>query len=124
MTDEGLGSAGHNVIGGVEPEYRNIISGNNESGIRIGNEVAHTQILGNYIGVDAAGQAALGNHFGIVLLSGAHHNIIGGAIAGAGNVVSGNSINGVEKSMLLPLQPSPKKSPSGHCTAGSRSPSK
>ncbi len=54
-------------------------------------------IDGNYIGVNAAGTAALANGIdGIIFEAGVHDNIIGGATAGAGNVISGNTSVGVE----------------------------
>jgi hypothetical protein len=85
-----------NVIGGVAPGERNVISGHvgggagiliqdAGSGITSGNEV-----LGNRIGTNAAGTSAVGNSTGIVLSFGADGNFIGGSAPGAGNVISGN----------------------------------
>ena len=46
---------------------------------------------GNYIGLNAAGTASVGNtNQGIAVFSGAANNTIGGTAAGAGNVISGN----------------------------------
>ena len=53
-------------------------------------------IQGNYIGTNAAGTAALANGVGLLIDSGASGNTIGGTSAGAGNVISGNSGNGVD----------------------------
>ena len=50
-------------------------------------------IQGNFVGVNATGtNATLGNAIGIFVLSGASINKIGGANAGQGNLVAGNSI--------------------------------
>ena len=53
-------------------------------------------IQGNFIGTNAAGTAALGNGYGVTIDSGASKNTIGGTGAGAGNVISGNSVDGIE----------------------------
>jgi trimeric autotransporter adhesin len=85
--------ANDNTIGGTTAAARNIISGNNTNGITIngtGNAIA-----GNYIGTNAAGTADLGNTLDGVFISNAASNTIGGATAGAGNLLSGNNRNGV-----------------------------
>jgi hypothetical protein len=48
-------------------------------------------VQGNYVGTDVSGAAPLVNIAGIVIANRAHNNTIGGTIAGAGNVVSGNN---------------------------------
>jgi titin len=89
--------ASQNTIGGTSAEARNVISGNDLAGVRIdaagttGNTVA-----GNYVGTDPAGTGKLANGTGVRLASGASNNAIGGPTAGAGNVISGNTGNGVE----------------------------
>ena len=51
---------------------------------------------GNFIGTDRGGNADLGNTAsGVLLLVGAHDNIVGGAVAGARNIISGNNGSGV-----------------------------
>ena len=82
-----------NQIGGSSVLDRNVISGNGEDGINIwGAESVNNVIQGNYIGVDATGDFALGNgDGGITLDDGASNNTIGGdRTAGEGNVISGN----------------------------------
>ncbi len=75
----------------------NIISGNTSYGVVIdGNNVITTSgnyIQGNYIGLNAAGDADIANGAGgIRIHSGAQSNFIGGDWnAGEGNVISGNS---------------------------------
>ena len=98
--DDGLvitGGAQNNTIGGTAAGARNVISGNADDGIDIdGVGTDGNVILGNYIGLNAAGTAALGNDSdGVVIGNSASGNIIGGAAAGAGNVISGNNLEGV-----------------------------
>ncbi len=50
-----------NVIGGLTPAARNIISGNDENGIAIELFGILQVVVGNYIGTDHTGTAALGN---------------------------------------------------------------
>ena len=98
--DDGIaitGGAQNNTIGGTAAGARNVISGNGDDGIDIdGAGTDGNVILGNYIGLNAAGNAALGNDSdGIVIGNSASGNIIGGSAAGAGNVISGNDTEGV-----------------------------
>jgi CSLREA domain-containing protein len=92
------GNAANNIIGGTTAGARNIISGNAAVGVNIlGSGTTGNLVQGNYIGANAAGTAALGNGFaGVNINSSANNNTIGGAIAGAGNVISGNVELGVE----------------------------
>jgi parallel beta-helix repeat protein len=96
----GPGSTG-NLIGGTASGARNVNDGNGAfygAGIHIAGAAGNV-IQGNYIGTDVSGTRALGNLLG-VLLDGANDNLIGGADAGAGNVVSGNEIGIVAESAL------------------------
>lgn len=85
-----------NFIGGSSPGAGNVISGNGlESNPRGGIQLAagSNSVLGNYIGVDATGDEALGNWGpGIAVTSAS--NVIGGDSPGAGNVVSANKSAG------------------------------
>ena len=99
--------AGANTVGGTTPGAGNVISGNG-IGVYLSDGTTGVQIEGNYIGVNAAGTAALGNTQDGVLISGpsgtfgsantggSTDNTIGGTTAGARNVISGNSGDGVE----------------------------
>jgi len=81
-----------NTIGGVGPGARNIVSGNHRAGVTLSNNAATNLVQGNYIGVDASGSVSLGNIVqGVAIESHAHGNTIGGAVAGAGNVISANA---------------------------------
>ncbi|MCK5598370.1 hypothetical protein KAI78_02000 [bacterium] len=87
------GSALSNTIGGTVAAARNIISGNGQYGIYItGAGTDNNQILGNYVGTDVTGTVDLGNTWsGIQLYNGPASNTIGGAVAGARNIISGNN---------------------------------
>ncbi len=89
--------ASGNVIGGNGPADRNIISGNNQSGILIsGTGTDSNTVSGNYIGVNAGGGGALPNTLdGIGIIGGAQHNRVGEASAAARNIISGNLANGI-----------------------------
>ena len=80
-----------NLIGGADPAARNLISGNAHSGVTIQDATTYNNtIAGNWIGVDPSGQAALKNAVaGVMVMAGAHDNLIGGA--NQGNLLSGNA---------------------------------
>ncbi len=52
-------------------------------------------VIGNYIGTSKSGDANLGNGMGGVLLCNCQNNTVGGTGAGATNIISGNSLDGV-----------------------------
>jgi titin len=89
--------ASGNYIGGVSAGAGNVISGNNGTGVVItAAGTSSNRVVGNRIGTDLAGTADLGNNFGGVRVDGgATGNFIGGKLAGAGNVISGNATEGV-----------------------------
>jgi hypothetical protein len=80
------------LIGGSSPEDRNVIAGH-AIGIYMGSSEGGHLIQGNYIGTDAAGAAALPNWQGIAL-NDSPGTVIGG-FAGEGNLISGNSLDGI-----------------------------
>ncbi|MBK9093635.1 MAG: right-handed parallel beta-helix repeat-containing protein [Anaerolineae bacterium] len=89
---------GETLVGIASP--RNVIAANGQAGVKIeGAGASGNKVLGNSIGVNAAGTVALSNGSDGVVVQGAPGNIIGGAAAPAGalpgNVISGNSGNGV-----------------------------
>jgi CSLREA domain-containing protein len=78
------------VVGGVKGSgAENVISGNRSQGLSI--LTSRHIIQGNYIGADAAGLAALPNWVGISIAGDGTDNLIGGAGAGLGNLISGNA---------------------------------
>jgi hypothetical protein len=84
----------NNSVGGVTANARNLISGNNASGVVINGATSTGNVVsGNLIGTNAAGTAALGNAQGVSILGGVS-NTIGGTTAGARNVISGQSSSG------------------------------
>jgi len=85
------------TIGGDIPGERNIISGNTQYGIKVNalNQL-HLFITGNYIGTNAAGTAAVPNgRQGILITNSSAIMEIGGAAAGQGNLIAGNTYDGV-----------------------------
>jgi parallel beta-helix repeat protein len=102
-TNNGVGvlladGAHHNTIGGSASSDSNLISGNGaDAGVLIKDAATtNNTILGNWIGVDVTGRAALPNALaGVLIAGGAHGNTIGGVTAGARNLISGNSFGGV-----------------------------
>ncbi|MCK4666173.1 T9SS type A sorting domain-containing protein, partial [Candidatus Dependentiae bacterium] len=86
-----------NTIGGTISGARNIISGNDSTGVYItSNNTDNNVVLGNYIGTDVTGAIDLGNSWdGIRVGNGAEFNFIGGEISGSGNIISGNDMSGV-----------------------------
>ena len=96
----------NNVIGGVTPFARNLISGNGGIGVRIEDTPLVTTgnaVLGNFIGTNSAGTGALGNTLEGVLILNARNQAIGGSTGvtprgpctGACNLISGNGFEGV-----------------------------
>ncbi|HEV3343584.1 MAG TPA: hypothetical protein VG125_24645, partial [Pirellulales bacterium] len=92
-----VGGANNNTVGGTTAGAGNVISGNTGDGIDIINPgTANNLVEGNYVGTDATGTNPLANAFGGVNIYGsAANNTIGGTAAGAGNVISANTLNGV-----------------------------
>jgi len=82
-----------NIIGGTTAAERNVISGNTVDGVRVGG-ANRTVIQGNYIGTNAAGDAAIPNGKGVSIKD-SEGNTVGGDNAGERNLISGNFI-GVE----------------------------
>ncbi|WP_372898890.1 DUF4347 domain-containing protein, partial [Stieleria sp.] len=83
-----------NTIGGTTAAERNVISMNWE-GIEV--NTSNNVIQGNFIGTDATGSLDRGNRIGDgIEINGGTGNVVGGSIAGAGNVISANSDSGIQ----------------------------
>ena len=88
------------VIGGATAAERNVISGNNGGGVRIGEATGvNNRIVGNYIGTDASGTYPLGNGGGGglapgVLIENAANNWVGGTATSDSNFIRHNLQNG------------------------------
>ena len=98
----------NNIIGGVTPDTRNIVSANSEGILIIGSNSINNVIQGNYIGTDVTGTDNLGNkRAGVAIGFGTSNGspvgepsnnrvggttgiTIGGPCTGACNLISGN----------------------------------
>ena len=85
-TDDGVsveGVAG-NTIGGATAAERNVISGNEGDGVALFTiDATGNSIIGNFIGLDAAGTDAVGNGDDGVVIQDAPGNTVGGSSPGA-----------------------------------------
>jgi hypothetical protein len=90
-------NASNNTIGGATAVERNIISGSDlDNGVLItGANASFNTVQGNTIGLDVTGTVDLGNADAGVHIDGGSSNTIGGLGPAAGNVISGNSRQGV-----------------------------
>ncbi len=86
-----------NTVGGSTASYRNVISGNDLEGVQLrGTGTRNNTVMGNYIGLSANGEVALGNALdGVLIFDGAADNTIGGDASGERNVISENGSCGV-----------------------------
>jgi len=104
---KGLGNRGSGVsassfsgsdIGGTAPGDRNVIAANRDSGVEIAGPSYHNfppSVLGNYIGVNAAGRP-LGNSLdGVAVWSSRSNTTVGDGTAAGANVIAHNKGNGV-----------------------------
>ena len=91
-----------NTIGGTTSAERNVISGNQGSGISLDlptpsfSTSDSNVILGNYIGVAADGQTTLGNSGNGITINSGNFNQIGGTNSGEANVIAHNGLYGVQ----------------------------
>ncbi|WP_439630005.1 hypothetical protein [Gemmata sp.] len=95
-----------NIIGGVNPAARNLISGNDANGVLIaGAATTGNVVAGNHFGTGSNGTEFIGNGVidtptptdgaGVRIQGGAFGNLIGGTAPGAGNLISANTVYGV-----------------------------
>lgn len=92
MVDCNNDESGSSVIGGHDPKYRNIISGNGEHGIHL-TDCSLVEIIGNFIGSDLEGENAIPNNG-----SGIHaeaEESENEAISIINNLISGNGSHGL-----------------------------
>ncbi len=97
-----INGASGNQVGGTIPGSPNVISGNTSVGVEIyGAGSTANLIQGNIIGLAEDGRSAFRRSDGLfvqpvgVFIQAASGNVIGGSVAGAGNVISGNESAGV-----------------------------
>jgi T5SS/PEP-CTERM-associated repeat protein len=86
-----------NRVGSPNPGARNVISGHGATGMEIFEAFATNNVVqGNYFGTDRNGTTAIPNTDRCVVVNmNASSNTIGGAVAGAGNLISGNLNRGI-----------------------------
>ncbi len=83
-------------IGGTNPSEGNVISGNNGFGINLANNgVGGHLIQRNDIGTNVARTGTVGNTSDGIFVA-TPNNTIGGSDSGAGNVISGNQVHGIQ----------------------------
>jgi hypothetical protein len=94
-----IGVTADNLIGGMTPHAGNLISGNELYGVEIhpgeGNLVKANRVQGNFIGTDVFGTRAVPNGGRAGVYVAASDNTVGGEAAGAGNLISGNALDGI-----------------------------
>jgi len=84
------------TIGGTTEGERNLISGNTDYGLPLfGVGATGNVIIGNYIGTDVTGTAAIGNTYGVLFDDGSFGNRVGGDTPAERNIISGNVGYGV-----------------------------
>ncbi|MFL6278125.1 MAG: BACON domain-containing protein [Blastocatellia bacterium] len=91
----GGNSVSNCTIGGTTAGAGNVISGNNGSGIQFFGVGTGNLIQGNLIGLSATGTQSVGNSLVGVVVTDATSTTIGGSVATARNVISGNGTEGV-----------------------------
>jgi hypothetical protein len=96
-----LNGASTNLVGWIAPGAGNVISGNGTGGTFAGVTIlgpgaSGNAVQGNVIGADATGKGSIGNTGGGVFIDDAPQNLVGGTVAGAGNLISGNGAVGVQ----------------------------
>lgn len=79
----------NNLVGGASAAARNVISGNENTGITVLGTRGNV-IQGNYVGTDVSGTADVGNFFYGIKVQDFGNNTVGGSAPGAGNLISGN----------------------------------
>ncbi len=88
--------ANFNTIGGPAGAATNILSGNAGAGVHMnGGGTANNTVIGNRIGTDVTGTAAVANNIGVLIDQGANNNLVGGTSVPDRNIISGNQRNGV-----------------------------
>lgn len=87
-----------NTIGGTTSGAGNFISGNGRHGVLVAFATAtNNTIAGNVIGLGFNSMAKIPNQqSGVVIISGATSNTVGGTITGSRNLISGNRVNGIQ----------------------------
>ncbi len=85
----------NNTIGGTAAGAGNLISGNGTVGVAVTSGSTGNKVQGNRIGTDASGTQAICGHSMAGVEVGGGGNVIGGAQAGAANIIAFNKNDGV-----------------------------
>jgi hypothetical protein len=89
------GEAHNNTVGGLSAGARNVISGNAANGVKIARGLSN-EVIGNIIGTDRTGTAAIPNGSnGVLLTAGSQNNTVGGMDPAAANIIGGNTGDGI-----------------------------
>lgn len=98
-----LVGASDNLVGGTTIAARNIASGNTFAGVFLRDPNTNGNLVqGNFLGTTVSGSTKLANGFyGVNLIFSATMNTIGGAVVGARNIISGNSVKGINVGATL-----------------------
>jgi hypothetical protein len=88
-----ISGVSNNTVGGTTTAARNLLSGNS-AGVRMTGSATENLVQGNFLGTDINGTVAIPNRAGVgggvVIRVGPSNNTVGGAAAGARNLLSGN----------------------------------
>jgi hypothetical protein len=82
------------TVGGAASWARNVLSGNSAGGVFF-QGANHAVVQGNFIGVNARGDAALVQYQMGILVQSSWGNLIGGTTPQARNIISGNNTRGI-----------------------------
>ncbi|MDB9514810.1 hypothetical protein PN499_26770 [Kamptonema animale CS-326] len=89
----------NNIIGGVTAATRNVIGGQQHTGVEIAYTSNNNRVVGNYIGLGTDGTTPVSNNIGVQIytagVTGPQNNLIGGSAAAERNIISGNRAQGV-----------------------------
>ncbi|MBC8043937.1 MAG: hypothetical protein IAF08_10895, partial [Rhizobacter sp.] len=94
----GVNSSGSNLlVGGPNVADRNVITGNTNAGI-LSSDGINLTITNNIIGLDKTGEVSVGAQPKGISIAGINSGniLIGGALAGQGNLISNNSVAGID----------------------------
>ena len=92
-----FGGAHDNIVGGTNAGARNFLSGNDGDGVTISDDdTNNNRVQGNTIGLGPPGGNVANGFRGVVMQAGAQNNLIGGSTIGAANIISGNTIEGID----------------------------
>ncbi|WP_115870516.1 LamG-like jellyroll fold domain-containing protein, partial [Marinoscillum furvescens] len=89
-----INDADYTIIGGSTFNLYNTVSGNTDDGIEVDGTSWGTYIVGNYVGLNAAGNA-LGNGQDGIKIENADYSTIGDTLNGARNYVGANGLNAI-----------------------------